>query len=177
MTISLLRQVAITTFEDYDPATMIEAVNSLQALTKAQAIAEIEASQQSRPATPYGLFWMLRVLFDVPEPPGFPPLRLGQSTPPPPDAKTLPRFPMVVVQDIPFLAIRGYVVGGKAEPLDIHLTYYRTHGTLRAQPLTPPADLSGVREEFVRVWSDAYGEGQHLDILTLIDAQIARLGG
>lgn len=173
-----LAQAATMPIEAYNPAAVIEAVNALQPLGKEAALAEVERylQQQDKGAQATGLFWVLRVLFAVPSESGFPPLHLGQpAIPPPSEAGHLPRFPIVMVQDVPLLASRGYFLAGLPEPVEAHIAYYRLHGTLRAAPLAPPATAEGLEEQFLPTWQAAYGEEYAQEVRTLVREQLARL--
>lgn len=176
----LLDQAAAMSVAEYNPASVIQAVNALQPLGKDKALEAIASYLGSRDTSQdaTGLFWVLRVLFDVPVERGFPPVRIGQPTiPPPADPATLPRYPIVMVQDVPLLAIRGYHLGGLPEPVEAHVAYFRTHGTIRSRPLAPPAALDGIEEDFLRQWRTAYGDAYAAQARATIQEQIIRLRG
>jgi hypothetical protein len=164
--------------EDYNPAHVMAAVNAMQPLGKEGALEQIvsylESRNQWQAAT--GLFWVLRVLFEMPAGQRFPPVRIGQpDIPPPTDPEALPRFPIVMVREIPFLAVSGYVLGGLPESLTSHVDTFWIQGIIRKQPLMIPASLEGVEEEFLQVWKAAYGNAYITEALATIKAQIARL--
>jgi hypothetical protein len=151
MTTATLARAADMQFEDYDPALVVEAVNELQPLGAEAALDRVEELLAARgPAQPsYGLFWVLRVLFDVPPEQGFPPVRIGRpSVAPPPRSGPLPRFPIVIADDVPLLAVRGYSLAGLAEGVDAHIAYFREHGVIRQAPLSPSRDAAA--DEFLR---------------------------
>ena len=52
----------------------------------------------------------------------------------------MPRFPIVIEGDIPFLVVESYEVEGFPEEPETHSRYFREHGTLRAKPLVPIAE-------------------------------------
>jgi hypothetical protein len=166
-----LELAASMRFQDYRPGLVVKAVNELQPLGKDSALTRIE--RQARGGRATGLFWVLRVLFDPPAAQPCPPVKLGRpTTPPPKDPAALPRFPIVVACDAPFLVIRDYALGGKAEPVQAHIAWFRKHGQLRGAQLQPPLDGDGVRDEFAAVWRAAYGEA-HLDAaLSLVERQL-----
>ncbi|MBI5487590.1 MAG: hypothetical protein HY905_09675 [Deltaproteobacteria bacterium] len=148
----------------FDPRPLIRAVNALQPLGKERALAAI--SEYLRVVSPYedggyeGTLLVLRTLFDVPEAEGgLPPMLVGAPSPPAPeDPGLLPRFPLLFAGDIPFLAVRGYMLGGEAQPPGQHVEYYREHGAIRAAPLRPADDPLGALEEALRplsVWATA----------------------
>ena len=108
--IASLKRAADLQFRDYDAALVVAAVNELQPLGKEEALDRVEGFLSERaPEKPaYGLFWVLRVLFEAPGDTGFPPVRIGTPTVPPPERTgSLPRFPIVLAADVPILAVRG----------------------------------------------------------------------
>ena len=180
MIISLLDQATSMSFEDYNPAYVIQAVNVLQPLGKEKALEQIDSCLENRDKSQYayGLFWVLRVLFEAPVGQGFPPVRMGTpSIPPPAEPAKLPRFPIVMVQDIPFLAVRGYYLRGLPEPVEAHVAYFREHGIILEHPLAPPESITGIEEEFLQRWKAAYGDAYTTQVSETIKSQIARISG
>jgi hypothetical protein len=86
------------------------------------------------------MFAVLRTLFEVPDPPGYlePPM-LGAPIPEmPTDLRRVPRFPIAIQDDIPFLITMGYSLFGKPEtPQWRAIPYFREHGVMRSKPLVP----------------------------------------
>ena len=84
-----------------------------------------------------GMFLVMRTLFDAgPEAGGMPRMQVGVPEPPDPnDARVAPRFPIVLEDDIPLLAVVGYSIGGMPERPEDHLVWFRAHGVLRSHPL------------------------------------------
>ena len=180
MLISLLDRASSMDFMGYHPGIVIQVVNALLPLGKLKALEQVDAYLENlhkvRQAT--GLFWVLRVLFNVPDKRGFPPVNLGApNIPPPARPELLPRFPIVLVRDIPFLVVRGYFIRGLPEPVEDHVTYFRAYGVLRDQPLAPPATLDGIELEFLKQWNAAYGKAYITPALEMVNSQIARLIG
>lgn len=130
----------------HDPLRLIQAVAALQPLGKTRALAVID--EYLRVSSPLddelggreGLFLLLRALFDVPQDPGhLPRLLLGAPDPSGPnDPRAMPRFPLAIVGDVPFRAVRGYLLGGRPISPEQDLAWFRENGVLRAKPLTPP---------------------------------------
>lgn len=136
-----------------DPLRLIQAVNALHRHGKATALAVID--EFLRVATMFddpgreGVFLVLRALFDPPPGQPLPPMMVGAPSPAPTDEKALPRFPLVIVDDIPLSLVRGYMLGGHAEQPEDHIRWYHAHGQLRAAPLRPPdAPLAVIDREF-----------------------------
>lgn len=176
--IALLDQAATMRFDDYDPSYVIQAVNALQPLGKEAALEEVAlfVSNESPESDNYGLFWILRVLFEVPAEQGFPPVLLGlPSVAPPADPTRLPRFPIVLIEDVPLLVISGYDLGGFPQPVQEHIDYFQTYGTIRPAPLSPSQDANAIRDAFTQAWAAAYGEQYPSEVMTLIDKQLLRL--
>jgi hypothetical protein len=141
----LLRAInAVSSYQaPNDPLKLIQAVNALQPLGKAKALAAIaeylRVSSEFDDPGRKGTFLLLRTLFEVPADPGFLPAMLvgAPTVAPPTDLRTLPRFPIVIVDDIPFTIVRGYSLAGAAEPPEMHLEWYVEKGVIRSRPLAP----------------------------------------
>jgi hypothetical protein len=127
----------------YNPRTIIGIVNRLQPLGKEKALAAID--EYLRVASSWHsdarrLFLVLRVLFDVPTDPGYlPRMKIGFPAPwgEPEEPKVIPRFPILLVDDVPLLLVSGYNLGGRAERVEKHVEYFRKNGHLRTLPLVP----------------------------------------
>ena len=172
-----LERVAETPPDRYDPGAVIDAVNALHALGKDEALLAVERRADEANDVPYGLFWVLRTLFDVPPDRGFPPVRLGQpDIPAPAQPQRLPRFPVMIVNDVPLLAVRGYSLGGMPEPVQAHVDYFRAEGELRASPLSRPSSREGIEDAAMEAWRDAYGDAHAGAVAALVREQLARMG-
>jgi hypothetical protein len=141
----------------FNPLPLIRAVNLLQPLGKKKALAAIDEFLRISTVwcrdgeKPDGIFLVLRTLFDAPNvankgiydeelPPGvLPPVNVGLPHPEfkPADAKLLPRYPLAIEGDIPFLLVTGYVRFGAPPDPVLHLRYFRERGVIRARPLVP----------------------------------------
>lgn len=179
MVTELLDQVATMSVDDYDPARVVRAVNALQPLGKDHALDQVAFWLRGHAsARNTGLFWVLRVLFDLPAGTAFPPVRIGQpNLSPPTDPAAVPRFPILIVRDTPFLVVSGYDLGGLPEPIDAHVAFFRAHGVVRDRLLSVPDSLAGLEQEIARQWSAACGEAQLDEVLRAVRPQIRRLGG
>src|SRR5262249_49280031 len=76
---------------------------------------------------------------EVPADPGYlPKMGVGAPAPAEPkDRKLIPRFPILVQDDIPLFLVFGYSLFGVPEGVGNHVAYFRRHGVLRAKPLAP----------------------------------------
>lgn len=146
----LLRLIDATSgVDNHNPPRLIQAVNALQPLGKDKALAAIE--EYLRVSTPYGdderesIFFILRLLFEIPADPGYMP-RMGLGAPQPMapnDLKVHPLFPLELSHDIPLNLVFGYALGGVPESPESHIKYFRENGTIRAHPLAPGDDPLG----------------------------------
>jgi hypothetical protein len=177
--VTLLDRAAVTALEEYNPSYVVEACNALQRLGKEKALEQISSYLESsdKEKSNYGLFWVLRVLFDVPAVERFPPVLLGApNIPPPAEPRRLPRFPIILIRDIPFLVVTKYVLGGLPEQVESHVAYFGVHGILRERPLAPPPSLDSVEDDFLQLWKEAYGEAYLAEAVETIKRQIGRFG-
>jgi len=125
-----------------DPLLYIQLVNTLQPLGKDKALAVI--AEYLRVSSPYlgdriPLFILLRLLFEVPEDPGFMPrMMVGEpSVKEPDDKKLIPLFPVVLMDDIPLNLVISYMLAGCPQPVEQHLESFRHNGKWRKRPLHP----------------------------------------
>lgn len=164
--------------ETYDPKIVVEAVGVLQGLDASEALDRIQAAAgwaTSSGGEPVGLFWVLRVLFDLPDGIAFPPVLIGRpSLPPPPETASIPRFPILLVDDVPLLLTRGYDLAGLPQPVDDHVNFFREHGRLRTRPLAPPASLDAVAPRAVAIVRTVYPSGTTADTEAFITEQLNR---
>jgi hypothetical protein len=127
--------------ETLQPLALVRAVNALHALGKDTALDVVDeylrVSSWLDDGGREGVFLIMRTLFDVP-PGGMPPMMVGAPSPAEPkDKKLVPRFPLVIVGDVPLKIVRGYMLGGHPESPEDDVAAFRKIGTLRAKPLAP----------------------------------------
>lgn len=125
-----------------NPLLYIQLVNTLQPLGKDRSLAVIAeylrvSSYHLGDRNP--LFILLRLLFEVPEDPGFMPRMMvgAPSVKEPDDGKLIPLFPVVLMGDIPLNLVIGYSLAGTPQPVEEHLEYFRKSGKWRERPLHP----------------------------------------
>lgn len=133
---------AVPSYDDtLEPLALVRAVNALHALGKDRALAVVDeflrvSSWLDDPGRE-GVFLVMRALFDVPAA-GMPPMMVGAPSPAPPqDPALAPRFPLVIVDDVPFKLVRGYMLAGHAEPPEDDVAAFRKVGVVRKRPLAP----------------------------------------
>jgi hypothetical protein len=143
----------------FNPRRLIHVVNTLQPLGKEKALTAI--SEYLR-VTPYpaawgsgrnGVFLLMRTLFEVPDDPGYlPRANLGRPSPGvPADLKSVPRFPLTIVDDVPFLLTHGYSAAGPSPRPELELPYFRDHAQIRAKPLVPPDNPLGLYAKVLKI--------------------------
>ena len=176
---AILERASSSDFMQYDPTAVIEAVNALHPLGKDGALDAIEtylAHADQTSDSRHGLFLVMRVLFEVPADPGYhPPVRIGGSMPAvPKDPRSLPLFPILLIDDIPLMLVSGYALGGEAEPLAAHIAYFRMHGKLRAQPLRPAKSKDTI-ERYKQAYQAAYGAPSSAREVAFVQGQLDRM--
>jgi hypothetical protein len=145
----------------HDPRPLICAVNLLQPLGKQKALAAIDEFLRIDTARRNGSLFVLRTLFDVPAVPGYMPGIYGEPDPRGPlDPKLLPRFPITLEGDIPFLLIEPMEVEGQGPLPEKHVAYFREFGKLRSKRLIPTDRPLAVLNELThsKRW---YGKGKN----------------
>lgn len=156
---ALLNKVLHTPIDAYNPADVMAVVNTLIPLGKTKALEEITAAIPANTLDVIGAFWVLRVLFELPPEEFYPTVKIGRPEIPPPEAAyIMPRFPIVIIWDIPFLVVKGYDLNGVPERVEGHINYFREYGIIRHQELTLPKSSSGIEAEFLTLWESAYGD-------------------
>ena len=126
----------------YNPREVIRAVNLLQPLGKEKSLAAIDeflrVASHFHDSGREGVFLVLRTLFDVPADPGYmPPMLVGAPTPAEPDGHSLlPRFPIAIEGDIPFLLVEGYSRPGSPNSLSRMLRTSENMGRCVQSPLS-----------------------------------------
>jgi hypothetical protein len=132
----------------FDPQKLIVAVNALQALGQEHADAVLDEYLRTRTgprtlAVLGGVPLIARALFEPREEGGvMPRLKVGAPTPTPSDPKQFPRFPLMIVDDVPLLVVRGYTLAGAPEPAEADLANIRQTCRFRTEPLKPTTNLA-----------------------------------
>jgi len=125
---------------DFNPVSLIRAVNVLQALGKEKVLKALRAYVRLSGELPvtdcfkyqvdeYRVLPVARLLFDGP------PFVLGAGDVAPPAGRDWPLFPIVLAQDVPFMLVSGYILGGKGQSAGEYLEQLK--GPLREDPLAP----------------------------------------
>ncbi len=168
--------------EAFDSRRLIQAVNALQPLGKERALAAI--GEYLRVATAYtssgreGMFLVLRLLFDVSvDAGGQPAMFVGTPSGPVPGCPAeAPRYPLLVCDDIPLLAVNGYRLLGCAQDPTAHLDYFRERGRLRDGPLIPTDQPFNCLQGAEARWPWMFVEGI-IDCRRLLAMQVLNLVG
>lgn len=156
---ALLNKVLHTAVDAYNPADVMAVVNTLIPLGKTNALEAISAAIPANTLDAVGAFWILRVLFELPPEEFYPTVKIGRPDIPAPEAAyIMPRFPIVIIRDIPFLVVKGYDLSGVPERVEGHINYFREYGIIRHQELKLPESAAGIEAEFLALWENAYGD-------------------
>jgi hypothetical protein len=179
---TLLASAASSDFTSFNPGALVAAVNGLLGLGKDRALDAVERQlgEAAHSADPqHGLFLVLRLLFEVPADPGFhPPMHIGiPMIAAPRNPKTLPYFPLIVVDDVPLLLVTTFLLGGSPESVEAHSRHFRENGTLRAAPLAPKtfSSPSEILDDVIPLYRDAYGSEPASTQLRMLEQQVRRM--
>ena len=169
----------------FDPRRAIASIEALLLLEPAARQAALRRYLSVRPSPPSGLFAVLRCLVEIPQlsqvPEPWPgvlqqgylrPPALGASQPEQPaDRRDTPLWPVVLIDDVPLVPVRGYLLAGHPEPLSMHLDGL-SKATWRTRPLNPTSPGS-VRYTLVH-WGRFAADRE---TSALLEAQLQRLEG
>lgn len=105
----------------FHPGRALEAIRALTALGKADGLPLLRRIADGHRELESGLFAVIRALVVLPEGATLQPPMLGAPVPEPSDALHAPRYPLVLIADVPLVVVSGYMLGGQPEPLSMHL--------------------------------------------------------
>lgn len=127
-----------------DPLGLIRATNYLYNLgtDKTRAVLKEVSRVGGSGIEGYWLFWLAFTVFDVPSPPGFfDTPRIGALSPQPPARRTSsPRFPIILIDDVPFSVSVGLSINGLPETFGGYMDRLPRMTLVRSSPLRPPDD-------------------------------------
>ena len=167
--------VAKNDFQNYSARIVYDAVAELSLIKKDAVLNRIESYLEidSSALHSIGLFALLCTLFDLPKGIDYPEVGLGNPTFPEPDNRsTLPRFPFIVVNEVPSLIVNGYFLGGFPDNISNHLEFYRVHGSIRKPQHDYPDSWEAVEPSIRNVWQVAYGSELPPKMLQRMQKQI-----
>lgn len=172
----LLDSLASQFPHDYNPVLLIEASFGLQNFSKEEALARIDSSSQriNSGFGDYGLFLLLRYYFDLPDGMQHPEVQFGLPDINPPQS-SLPsnRFPLIIVNEIPFQIIQGYQLGGLPQSIREHIVFYSKHGIINKRKSYPKIGTADeLLQAFNQVWMMNYGRVIENRIELLVSDQI-----
>ncbi|MCA9195004.1 MAG: hypothetical protein KDB03_24700 [Planctomycetales bacterium] len=153
----VVEAIRVACGEDFNPKSMILAVNALQPLGKEAALRRLEEflTESEKVDPPFldadGLFWILRLLFE--------PIELDKRIPPPMAfVRTVdstveanwPLNPIIVIADIPFQFVGGFAGGsGMPESPRSHIEFVRRYCVIRDFQLHPSRDPILIAQQLI----------------------------
>jgi hypothetical protein len=178
-----LAAAAGSDFAQFDPGALVAAVNELRSLGKDGALGAVKRqlidSEGTEDELQQGLFLVLRLLFEVPEDPGYhPPMLIGiPKNAQPADPRALPWFPLIVIDDIPLTLVTTFVLAGSPEPVEAHVEHFRRTGILRTAPLTIDANVTPaeILDRLIPVYRDAFGVEPKPGQIKMLERQLERI--
>lgn len=148
---------------------MIQVVNILHSLGKENSIVILELFDGLLPAGKFnGVHYRIpRILFDVPEDPGyFPDMGIGATlTLPGIGTKVLPRFPIILIDDVP-LELSGlyFILAGSSQTFPDYIKDFREKGIFRKLPLRPKGNPMALMEQFENTAGFLFPEKQSFEV-------------
>src|SRR5690554_1440074 len=133
---SKLRKLNRNSIQQFDPIFICEIANDLNPLGKNEVLSKIDSFYKNNRESSdnFGLFLLLRIVFEVPENTAYPEIKIGKfDIDRPQDKKAIRRFPIMISNELPFLVITDYFMGGLPESLDSHIQFYKEFGTLKKE--------------------------------------------
>lgn len=151
---------------DFDPLALIRVVNTLQPAGTKKALAALEEYYRVSGQHSHSVLFIFRILFDVPDDPGYlPPFIHGRDDREPLDRKRVPRYPMVLIYDVPLLM---YSTIGEGSLITVSSEIYpparklleetrKQRIKVRTKPLRPPDNPLDLLERFEQSPQWLYG--------------------
>lgn len=170
----LIAAVALLDHQNYRAHTVYNAVAGLMKSSKEEALDLIEAylEDHREAQSSVGLFILLRSLFIVGEDETHPVMHLGKpDLSPPAKASGLPLFPCLMANDVPFLIVSGYFLGGLPETVADHIAKYRKIGAVRKTLREYPESWDEIEGEFTRQWKAAYDTEVPQSVMEMVNGQ------
>ena len=145
----------------YDPSLLIRSTNQLLSLEKDSLITVVHSAFErgNSDAGGYGLFLLLRMVFELPAGMTYPEMHFGKPDIDPSDSMSeANRFPLLIVSSIPFLVVQSTFMTGVGDSIDTHLAFYREFGQIRTTSIIFDANVS--EEELLKLvkvaWENVY---------------------
>ena len=138
----LVHEMPVASGQKWNPSKVIDVVNALQPLGITDGLAIVDEYLRVTPPsydTYERISMLLRVLHEVPKEPGhFPKPKFGGPVfGQPSDPALVPRFPVLIVDDIPLLLVMSYDFTGPMSDSKEIVPWFKAHGMWRQRPLTP----------------------------------------
>ncbi|AXG71103.1 hypothetical protein KORDIASMS9_03358 [Kordia sp. SMS9] len=167
-----LEAISTMTPQDFNPMFFTAVADRLASLGKDDALIAVEefVHHSTVHTDHFGLFLLLRMLFEVPTTHKHPEIRIGKFDYDMPNAEDEANlFPIVYSNKIPFLLVTGYFTGGFPQPINDHTRFYRDFGILKDTAHHVPIEKSEdiLFHEFSLVWSKMYHSDTIPDALAI----------
>jgi hypothetical protein len=119
----------------------------------------------------------MRILFDVPEHPGYMPGAEVGSSPLPVAPKRIPRFPIVIIDDLPlYIETPPTILLGQPPSLISHVNFYHDHAKVRAKPLHPTNKPTQIYLKYIKEYAGLYADSKEDDAaISSVKSQLQRL--
>ena len=129
-----LEVLSTITSKDFNPMFITQMADKFILLGKDEALSEISkfANASKISSDNFGLFLLLRIMFDVPASSKHPEINIGKfDHDKPTDGNETNLFPILYSNEIPFLIVTGYYTGGFPQSINDHIDFYKEFGILK----------------------------------------------
>lgn len=151
--------------ETFDPILLMSVTNGLLPLGKEEILEQLSMlyTGNEENMNGFGSFLLLRTLFNLPSNLEYPVMRIGKpDTDPPNSMERSNRFPILMVEDVPYLVITGYFSTGVPQPVAEHFQFFKEFGQLRTTPFPISTSLSKdeLYNQFETEWKTVFGNSE-----------------
>lgn len=165
----ILQGIYETAKQNHNPAKLIQITNALYSLGKENSIVILELFDGLLPPRNFtDVHYLIpRILFDVPEDPGYlPGMLIGASlTVPNSGIKELPRFPIILIDDVP-LELYGpfFILAGVRQTFPDYIKDFREKGIFRKLPLRPKGNPMALMDQFEQTAGFLFPEKKSFEV-------------
>lgn len=169
-----------STPSEFDPIFITEIANEFIPLGKKEILSSIDSYYQSNKESSdhFGLFLLLRIIFEVPKMNSYPDIKIGKfDFGKPKNENEIRQFPIMFSNELPFLIVSSYYLGGFPESLDTHIQFYEESGILRENIYKLEITLSEEKlfNDLRKGWCEKYQqENMPEELMAFTKAQIKR---
>jgi hypothetical protein len=164
----------------YNPEVLIDCANRLVSLEKDSVIVAIKSAFErgNSDSEGYGLFLLLQLVFELPADKAYPEMHFGKpDIKPSLSALRANRYPLLLVNNIPFLVVQNTFMTGPGDSVDEHLSFYRKFGKVTAYRFD--LDITLTKDQLLELvaitWNNVYPNTLFSSVQAEMEQQIGVL--